>query len=173
MTTHQSATINGLLAENIGKNGLVRDANSRAQDAEMKASQLQREAQFQEIRASRVPALEAQLEYQKKQTEYYKNLLSKPMQEIARQNDDFKATYDKQQELLTDWIVSQKAYKETAMQLGIQVGKTPDQIKEMAKQNITAVLENKTKHDNNIEAIPSVKTQAEKILEIRKSKGLC
>ena len=84
MTTHQSATINGLLAENIGKNGLVRDANSRAQDAEMKASQLQREAQFQEIRASRVPALEAQLEYQKKQTEYYKNLLSKPMQEIAR-----------------------------------------------------------------------------------------
>ena len=37
MSTRQSAIINGLIAENIGKNDLVRSADSRASEAELRA----------------------------------------------------------------------------------------------------------------------------------------
>ena len=50
------------------------------------------------------------------------------MAEIAAKNGRFRETYDKQQEMLADWIVSQRAFKELAMKYGALAGKTPEQI---------------------------------------------
>ena len=80
----------------------------------------------------------------KKENEYYKSLLAKPMQVIAEHNGDFKKTYEEQQALLADWMVSQKAFKELAIQFGFDAhGHTPEQVKEMGLEKEIDVLEDK------------------------------
>ena len=84
--------------------------------------------------------------------EYYSRLLAKPMAEIAAENHKFKETYEKQMELLADWMVSQKAFKELAIQFGIEKGLTPDEVIEMGKNKEIDVLENKhdVSHNTNV-----------------------
>ena len=82
---------------------------------------------------------------------YYKDLLSKPMHEIAVENEDFKKAYVLQQQLLADWMVSQKAFKELAIDLGLQLGKTKEEILEQGVANKEKVLNNTTKHNSNAE----------------------
>ena len=76
----------------------------------------------------------------KEEAEYYKKLLAKPMVEIAEENHDFKKAYETQMELLADWMVSQKAFKELAIQFGIEKGLNPDQIREMGQAKKIDVL---------------------------------
>lgn len=52
----------------------------------------------------------------------YKLLLGKPMAEIAHFDANFKQMYEKQMAVLGEWIVSQKAFKELAIQLGKGIG---------------------------------------------------
>ena len=60
--------------------------------------------------------------------ETLKKLLAQPMLEIAKQNDDFKKTYKKEREFLADWMVSQKAFKELAIQYGNKFGIQPEEV---------------------------------------------
>ena len=78
----------------------------------------------------------------KEDNEYYKKLLAKPMVEIAQENKNFKETYEAQMELLADWMVSQKAFKELAIQFGIEKGFTPDEIRDMGIKKESDVLLN-------------------------------
>ena len=57
----------------------------------------------------------------KKENEFLKALLARPMAEIAAVNNSFKETYEKQQETLGTWMVSQRAFKEIAIQLGLDL----------------------------------------------------
>ena len=79
----------------------------------------------------------------------YKALLSKPMEEIAAANGDFKATFEKQQEIIADWIVSQKAFRELAYEFGEKLGLSQDEIKSHARDARKKVITNQTNHDNN------------------------
>ena len=83
--------------------------------------------------------------------EYYSRLLAKPMAEIAAENHKFKETYEKQMELLADWMVSQKAFKELAIQFGIEKGLTPNEVIQMGLNKNIDVLEsnNETSHNTN------------------------
>ena len=83
----------------------------------------------------------------KHDNEYYNRLLAKPMAEIAAENHKFKETYEKQMELLADWMVSQKAFKELAIQFGIEKGLTSDEVHQMGLNKELDVLENR--HDIN------------------------
>lgn len=107
----------------------------------------------------KIKKLEAELANAKKQPkkvvrsetdEYYRNLLSKPMLEIAMVNGDFRGTYEKQQELLGEWMVSQKAFKEVAIKLGLEAGKTREEVTAAAKVEVDNVLNNQTQHGNNL-----------------------
>ncbi len=74
----------------------------------------------------------------------YQALLSGPFQEIAKKNGDFKQTYEQQMEMMADWMVSQKAFKELAIEFGFDAhGYTPDQVIEMGKDKKIDVLEDK------------------------------
>lgn len=106
----------------------------------------------------KIKKLEAELANAKKQPqkvvrsetdEYYRNLLSKPMLEIAMVNGDFRGTYEKQQELLGNWMVSQKAFKEVAIKLGAQLGKTPEEIIAEGMATKEKVLDGETEYGNN------------------------
>lgn len=80
--------------------------------------------------------------------EYYRGLLSKPMNEIAKHNGNFKETYEKQQVLLADWIVSQKAFREVAMKYGTKEGKTKEEINEEGLETKQKVLLNQSEFAN-------------------------
>lgn len=80
---------------------------------------------------------------------FYKNLLTKPMHEIAHVNSDFKKTYEEQQVILGEWMVSQRAFREIAMSLGFNAGISREDIINEGIANEKIVLNNQTKYDNN------------------------
>ena len=97
--------------------------------------------------------------------EYYSRLLAKPMAEIAAENHKFKETYEKQMELLADWMVSQKAFKELAIQFGIEKGLTPDEVHKMGLDKELDVLENKNDplHKTNSNTIKGIDNYVENL----------
>lgn len=91
-------------------------------------------------------------EKNKDEENFYKNLLSKPMREIAEIDNNFKLAYEKQQELLATWMVTQRAYKEMAIDFGLKLGKTKQEITEaLVDEKISKVLNDETEHGNNAE----------------------
>ena len=94
----------------------------------------------------------------KEEAEYYQKLLAKPMDEIAKANRSFKETYEKQMELLADWMVSQKAFKELAIQFGIEKGLTSDEVHQMGLNKELDVLENRNdpSHKTNSNTIKGI-----------------
>ncbi len=101
----------------------------------------------------------------KSEKEFFENLLSKPMKEIAEKNQKFKETYEEQQLVLSKWILSQKAYAETAVQIGLESGKTKEEIDKIYKDNVKNVLANTTQHGNNAVTSDVLKENAVKIIK--------
>lgn len=85
------------------------------------------------------------------ENKYYKSLLCKPMLEIAEASGDFKKTYEEQMAFIADWMVSQKAFKELAIELGEKQGMTPEEVIEMGLDKKIDVLEDRhdPKHNTN------------------------
>lgn len=97
--------------------------------------------------------------------QFFENLLSLPMKEIAEKSEHFKETYEAQQLVLAKWILSQKAYAETALQIGVQSGKSPEEVDALYKDNISSVLANATQHGNNAVTNPVLKENVNKIIK--------
>lgn len=83
------------------------------------------------------------------EVEYYKNLLTKPMHEIANSNGDFEKTYHEQQTILGEWMVSQRAFKELAIKFGIETGRAKDDVIQEGMDTKAKVLNNQTEHGND------------------------
>lgn len=100
----------------------------------------------------------ADYELMKEKVEFYEKLLNQPLNVIAQKLEDkvpvFKENYEKEQLVLADWIVSQKAFKETAMKYGEMAGKTTDEIKKEGLNTEQNVLNSTTKFGNNVETSP-------------------
>ncbi|MFZ6673703.1 hypothetical protein [Undibacterium sp. Xuan67W] len=111
----------------------------------------------------------------KNKVKEYEDLLSRPMKEIAQASGGFKKTYETlveaQDEVLANWIVSQKAFRETAKVLAAQLDKTPEEFTEIHQSSINAVLTNQTQHENNGNESPLLERHAAAILAIRKKQG--
>ena len=97
--------------------------------------------------------------------EFLENLLSLPMDEIAAKNPRFKASHDAQQLALAKWILSQKAYAETAFAIGMAAGKSAEEIKAIYKDSISSVLANVTKYGNDAISNPVLKAHADSIIK--------
>ena len=101
---------------------------------------------------SRLDESERKLRESQEEVEYYEQLLCKPMLEMARQNGQFKKTYEEQMTIMADWMVSQKAFKELAIEFGWEKGLEPAQVIDMAIDKEIDVLENKNKESHNTNA---------------------
>ncbi len=99
----------------------------------------------------------------KDENEMYRKLLSRPLAEIANFDHNFKRAYEAQQELLANWMVSQKAYKEIAIKFGLQLGKTKEEIINESTATKEKVLNNTTEFDNNSNSDSFLQQQAEKL----------
>lgn len=84
---------------------------------------------------------------------HYQLLLAKPMHQIAELSGDFKKTYEAQQLLMAEWMVSQKAFKELAIQYGMKAGKTAKEIIQEGFDKEIDVLEakNNPEHNTNVD----------------------
>lgn len=100
----------------------------------------------------------ADYELMKEKVEFYEALLNQPLNVIAEKLEEkvpvFKENYEKEQLVLANWIVSQKAFKETAMKYGEMAGKTTDEIQEEGLGTKKEVLDGTTKFGNNIDTSP-------------------
>ena len=101
----------------------------------------------------------------KEEAEYYIKLLTKLMAEIAQANRSFKETYEAQMELLADWMVSQKAFKELAIQFGIEKRLTPDEIRDMVIKKRSDVLlnNNNPSHKTNSSDLTTMQEEVNKL----------
>ncbi len=70
---------------------------------------------------------------------------------------------------LSEWILHEKAFRETALTFGYALGKNNDEIKHIVQHNINAVLTNTTLHHNNASSSPVLHKHASDLL---KNKGL-
>lgn len=59
---------------------------------------------------------------------FYQTLLSRPMEEIAQLNPDFAITYYVQNQHMSDWMLSQKAFKELALDFGSTLGLSEEEV---------------------------------------------
>ena len=97
----------------------------------------------------------------------YEELLAQPMHVIAQQNENFKETYEEQQTILADWMVSQKAFKELAVQFGAEKGYTTEQVIEMGLDKKIDVLEDKNdpSHNTNVGDATLIGNRKEQLVE--------
>lgn len=124
--------------------------------------QLRNKASSEFERANALKMDNVKLESEK---QFFENLLALPMKEIAEKSEHFKETYEAQQLVLAKWILSQKAYAETALQIGVQSGKSPEEVDALYKDNISSVLANATQHGNNAVTNPVLKENVNKIIK--------
>lgn len=86
-----------------------------------------------------------------KEIDYYKSLLTKPMLEIAKQDKRFKINYEKQQAILSKFIIESSAMKELAQQYGIELGKSDEDFSQNLDNARDKVLNSESDFGNNVD----------------------
>lgn len=81
----------------------------------------------------------------------YEKLLEQPMHVIAHKHKKFRETWLKEQEFVANWMVSQSAFKELAIEFGEQLGFDQKTVIENGKNKKLGVLNNefKEEHETN------------------------
>lgn len=137
MLENEQRKLNEAVAEGLRiQKGTNRDLEIENHKLEMENADLR-------IRIARESENARKLQEYKEEVEYYEQLLCKPMLEIARQNGQFKKTYEEQMTIMADWMVSQKAFKELAIEFGWDKGLEPANVIEMGVNKKIDVLEQK------------------------------
>ena len=88
----------------------------------------------------------------KQEVEILHQLLCKPLGVIAENNDNFKKNYEEQMETMADWMVSQKAFKELAIEFGLEKSLKLEGIIQMGNKKELDVLNDKhdPSHNTNV-----------------------
>lgn len=149
--------------ENIRLQGLNAEAAALAEVRRSNAASGERMAES-EARQAR--------EELKKLKLHYQLLLAKPMHQIAELSGDFRRTYEAQQLLMAEWMVSQKAFKELAIQYGMKTGKTVEQVIEEGVNKMVDVIENRHEKSHKTNSFDGnvIAPYGEKIIEKYKIK---
>lgn len=88
---------------------------------------------------------------------FYRNLLSKPMEEIAAYSLDFAKRYRIQQQTLSNWVLSQKAFKDLAYDLGITLGFTEQKVDAIYLERVDEIANDKNPNDSMPEILDDYK----------------
>ncbi len=112
-------------------------------------------------------AYKTSTQIREEESQKYESLLAQPMHIIAQQNSNFKETYEEQQTILADWMVSQKAFKELAIQFGADKGLSQEQVWEMGQDKAIDVLQDKhdPTHNTNVGDSTIIGPRREVLLE--------
>ena len=71
--------------------------------------------------------------------------------ELTRENRNLKDAYGTRTQMLTDWSIAQRAFKEVSMKYGIgRLGKTSEEVMQDFKVEVENVKNNMTEYGNDI-----------------------
>jgi multidrug resistance efflux pump len=109
--------------------------------------------------------IQEQVQALQSQVEFYEALLAQPLHVIASRNKNFKKNYEVQQELLADWMVSQKSFKELAIQLGLKIGMKKEDVILQGQKGQLSVLSgaNDPAHNTSADNSSFIKPYIEKL----------
>lgn len=165
-TNRGSGLLHDLNLMNLARTGVLRDLNSSEQknqeiskaNEELEASlaEEQRRAKAIQNKSSslefEVDDLEQSISILQKEVLRLNNLLNQPLVEIAKQHSGFAKKYEEQIEILTEWMVSQKGYKELAIEFGLEKGLSLEDIISQGKKKEIDVLDSKNDSNHNTNA---------------------
>lgn len=82
-----------------------------------------------------------------------------------RAESQYKEAYNSQMEVMAEWMVSQKAFKELAIQFGFELGHTAEETIAMGNEKKIDVLDNKheQEHGSNANGLPFLQERATKL----------
>ena len=88
----------------------------------------------------------------------YGFLLSQPLHEIAEHNHLFRENYDAVMQDFASWAILAKAYKELAIQFGLEKGLSVEQVQNMSNSKCVDAMNNKneTSHKTNASDHPGL-----------------
>jgi hypothetical protein len=132
----------------LRKEAMIQQEIANIQSARLQIAQNSNNENSQKNKVE-IQSLRKNLNEARNASQYYRALLCKPLAEIAAEHSQFKEAYDAQQLIIADWMVSQKAFKELAIQFGAQLGKSKDKVIEEGLSKKIDVLEDKHNPDNN------------------------
>ena len=78
---------------------------------------------------------------------------------------------EKQNETIAKWMLSQKAFKEVALQFGEQLDIDEEGVAKEYQKNVDNVLDNTTAHGNDSDKNDMLRRYREKLIEERKQQG--
>lgn len=148
------------------------DADKRAQMAETQLAEASTGYQSEvdyfvdlgEKMLRKLNHVEANLAKAQADNQNYQALLARPFAEISAHSPEFAASYHANKEMLASWMIAQKAYREVAMEMGAQLGKSLEEVRELGQQARLQVLASETKHGNNASDEPFLAPHIQAIL---------
>ena len=153
--TAQTEILNTVIATNTVL--IQRQSNARAetQQANVEADILRRE-----IKRVRGELDEAQRKIRKLKKEIEAaapreaNDLIQTVNELTKENRGLKDSYETRTQMLTDWSIAQRAFKELSMKYGIgRLGKTYEEVMQDFKVEVENVKNNATEYGNDISKV--------------------
>jgi hypothetical protein len=181
--------MNEIVDPNDPSNYYVQEANQRARTAQAHERdaradlEVQRHANSANIdlivqlrdrvarECQRAEALERERARLQSEVDELASLLALPLQEIAGRHARFRTTFEGEQLILAKWILSQKAYAETALHIGVRAGMTSEAVQAMYKDSIVSVLANATRYGNDAVTNPVLKANIDKIVASAGKRG--
>jgi hypothetical protein len=140
--------------EKLGENERTQDRQNRTIDEQnSRIADLEEQLRKAKPSDNSLPApsgREMDLERRVQELEGIEKILSLPMAEIAKKHPAFKDTYLREQEILAQWILKQKAFSEVAMEYGKALSKTPEQVAAEAEQAQEVIKNGRSKFGNNL-----------------------
>ncbi len=78
--------------------------------------------------------LQMKVHHAEAEAQFYKELLCRPMADIAQVDENFAKTYQEQQELIRSWIRSSEVWREVSMMLAIEGGVEQEKAQELLNE---------------------------------------
>ncbi|CAJ0733741.1 hypothetical protein [Ralstonia pickettii] len=155
----------------IGTLHVLEKTGEQSRAIERQGIELERQQQAVRDAQRDAGMAEGNANFHRRRAEEYEELLAKPMAEIAAKNGRFRETYDKQQEMLADWILSQRAFKELAMKYGKLAGKTPEEIQAEGMATKEIILDGQSQFGNTVTETEKANLQRKKAREEKQAQA--
>jgi uncharacterized small protein (DUF1192 family) len=180
--TRSGGLLHDLALMNWARSGVVNDLNNvQRQNKEIVEDnqELQSEVEQQQKKAKRaqqeaddldleVTHLSQTVKILRDEVQRLNELFNQPLSEIAKQHPGFAKLYEEQMLKLGEWMVSEKAFKEVAIELGHNQGLSSEQILKKVSMKEADVLNNRNNpaHNTNIKGSKVITPErAEKLKE--------
>jgi vacuolar-type H+-ATPase subunit I/STV1 len=161
-----------------GANSHLNDAQRKHQAATKANEQLQSQLAENEKRARAIAAkannlddevvdLEQTVAILRKEVLKLNELLSLPLNQIAQYHKEFAQNYEDQMIKQAEWMVSQKAFKELAIELGAEKGLSVEEVIKIANDKKLDVLNNNnnSEHGTNANGVTTIENRVDILKE--------